>query len=169
MSKKITNFRKRPVPVEALQWKDNQREMYDFITGDTEGYMQYSGEYFRIDHEKVRGGLHIKTNVSYYTPVPFEYYVIKDAYGQFTVMPPEEFKRTHIKIHNLDKEKVAEKKSDRNEDLQKMKKIIKIFNMQGVTETMLDIFSEYWEKDSKLTIQDFIEMAEAEMECWEPN
>lgn len=55
-------YRKKPVVIEAVQWTGlNHREMWNFLTGKTDDYIEPSGDNFYIDHSKVAGGLIIKT------------------------------------------------------------------------------------------------------------
>lgn len=58
-------YKKKPVIIDAVQWTGrNQREMFDFLTENTfkEEYMTVNGDHFYIDHNKVEGGLVIKTS-----------------------------------------------------------------------------------------------------------
>lgn len=55
-------FRKKPVIIEALQWTGkNHRKMFDFLTGTVDQPMTTTGDHFYIDHNKVAGGLVIRT------------------------------------------------------------------------------------------------------------
>lgn len=56
-------YRKKPVVVQAVRWTgQGHREMWNFLTGKTDEYMETSGEHFYIDHTQVEGGLIIKTH-----------------------------------------------------------------------------------------------------------
>lgn len=57
-------YKKKPVVIDAVQWTgENHREMFDFLTENAfdKESMKVSGEHFYIDHNKVGGGLVIKT------------------------------------------------------------------------------------------------------------
>ena len=56
--------RKKPVVVDVLQWTGkNHREMFDFLTGyqKQNEFMTAYGDTFYINHDKVKGGLIIRT------------------------------------------------------------------------------------------------------------
>lgn len=58
-------YRKKPVVIDALQWTGkNHREMFDFLTENAfdKEHMTVNGDHFYIDHNKVEGGLVIKTS-----------------------------------------------------------------------------------------------------------
>lgn len=58
----MAKYKTKPCEIEAIEWTgNNHREMYNFLTNDVDGYIQSSGENFYIDHNKVGGGLIIKT------------------------------------------------------------------------------------------------------------
>lgn len=50
-------YRKKPIPVEAVQWTGNQRTMFDFLTGTTCQPMTDTGDSFRIDFDNGPGSL----------------------------------------------------------------------------------------------------------------
>ena len=55
-------FRKKPVVIEAVQWTgSNHRPVFEFLGGSPSGYLNVVGDNFYIDHNKVEGGLVIKT------------------------------------------------------------------------------------------------------------
>lgn len=55
-------FRKKPVVIEAIQWTGkNHRDMFDFLTGTQDQVISTVGNNFYIDHNKVEGGLIIKS------------------------------------------------------------------------------------------------------------
>jgi len=57
-------YQKKPILVEALEWKGctGHRSMFEFLGGKTLGPLDTYGEDFYIDHNKVAGGLVIKTS-----------------------------------------------------------------------------------------------------------
>ena len=58
----MPKYRKKPVVIEAIQWTgNNHREMWDFLTGEVDNLMKAHGEGFCIDHNRVKGGLILKT------------------------------------------------------------------------------------------------------------
>lgn len=93
---------KKPVIIEAIQWSgDNQREMYDFLTNGQhkDDYMTTSGENFYIDHNKVRGGLIIKTLEGEHIASIGDY-IIKGVDGEFYPCKPDIFKKTYERVDN---------------------------------------------------------------------
>lgn len=88
-------YRKKPVVIEAVQWKgNNHREMYDFLTGDIDGYIQASGDNFYIDHDKVVGGLVIKTLEGEHIASTGDF-IIKGVNGEFYPCKPDIFEKTY--------------------------------------------------------------------------
>lgn len=93
-------YRKKPVVIEAIQWNgQNHREMFDFLTNyeKTNEYMSASGENFYIDHEKVSGGLIIKTLEGEHIAAIGDY-IIKGVKGEFYPCKPDIFEQTYEKV-----------------------------------------------------------------------
>lgn len=58
----MARYISKPIELEAVLWTGgNHREMFDFLTGTKDEYMDDHGENFYIDHQKVEGGLIVKT------------------------------------------------------------------------------------------------------------
>ena len=90
-------YRKKPVVVEAIQWNGtNDREMFDFLTNyeKTNDFISTSGENFYIDHEKVKGGLIIKTLEGEHIATIVDY-IIKGVEGEFYPCKPDIFEKTY--------------------------------------------------------------------------
>lgn len=90
-------YRKKPVVIDAIQWSgENHREMFDFLTNyeNTIEYMQTSGENFYIDHNKVQGGLIIKTLEGEHIANIGDY-IIKGVKGEFYPCKPDIFEQTY--------------------------------------------------------------------------
>lgn len=91
-------YRTKPCEIEAVRWAGhNHREMYDFLTGDIDGYIQPSGDNFYIDHDKVKGGLVIKTLEGEHI-VSIGDYIIKGLVGEFYPCKEEVFRRKYERI-----------------------------------------------------------------------
>lgn len=91
----MCKYRKKPVVIEAKQWKgNNHREMYDFLTDDVDGYIQASGDNFYIDHDKVVGGLVIKTLEGEHIANSGDF-IIKGVNGEFYPCKPDIFEKTY--------------------------------------------------------------------------
>lgn len=90
-------YRKKPVEIEAVQWTgDNQREMFDFLTDGQckDDYMTAYGENFYIDHNKVRGGLIIRTLEGEHIASIGDY-IIRGIKGEFYPCKPDIFEKTY--------------------------------------------------------------------------
>ena len=90
-------YRKKPAVVEAIQWNGtNHREMFDFLTNyeKTNDFISTSGENFYIDHEKVKGGLIIKTLEDEHIATIGDY-IIKGVAGEFYPCKPDIFEKTY--------------------------------------------------------------------------
>lgn len=90
-------YRKKPVVIDALQWTGkNHREMFDFLTQDTfkEEYMKVSGNHFYIDHNKVKGGLVIKTLEGEHLASIGDY-IIKGVQGEYYPCKEDIFHQTY--------------------------------------------------------------------------
>lgn len=105
-------YRKRPVVIDAIQWTgENQREMWDFLTGRTNDYMSASGDNFYIDHSKIKGGLVIKTLEGEHLASIGDY-IIKGVKGEFYPCKPDIFEMTHepVKEENMKSNSMIGKK-----------------------------------------------------------
>lgn len=88
-------YRKKPVVIEAVQWSGkNHREMWDFLTGQTDSYMQASGDNFYIDHDRIKGGLIIKTLEGEHIASIGDF-IIKGVNGEFYPCKPDIFEKTY--------------------------------------------------------------------------
>lgn len=91
-------YKKKPIIIEAVKWDGkNHREMWNFLTGKTDDYISSSSDNFYIDHEKVTGGLVIKTLEGEY-PVSIGDYVIKGIKGEFYPCKPDIFELTYEEV-----------------------------------------------------------------------
>jgi hypothetical protein len=91
----VTKYKKKPVIIEALQWTgENHREMYDFLTGNTDKHMEASGDNFYVDHNKVTGGLVIKTLEGEHV-ASIKDFIIKGVNGEFYPCKPDIFEKTY--------------------------------------------------------------------------
>ena len=91
-------YRKKPVVIEAVQWTGkNHREMYDFLEGKPDGYIEAFGKNFYIDHDKVYGGLIIKTLEGEHIASIGDY-IIKGVQGEFYPCKPDIFEQTYEKV-----------------------------------------------------------------------
>ena len=91
--------RKKPVVIEAVQWTgNNHREMFDFLTGTTDKYMEASGGNFYIDHGKVEGGLMVKTLEGEHLASIGDY-IIKGVQGEFYPCKPDIFEQAYEEVN----------------------------------------------------------------------
>ena len=91
-------YRKKPVIIEALKWTgNNHRDMFDFLTGTIDKSMDSCGENFYIDHNKVSGGLIIKTLEGEHIATINDY-IIKGIKGEFYPCKPDIFESTYEKV-----------------------------------------------------------------------
>ena len=91
-------YQKKPVVVEAVEWTgENHREMWNFLTGLTESYIEPSGPNFYIDHNMVRGGLIIKTLEGEHIASIGDF-IIKGVKGEFYPCKPDIFAATYDKV-----------------------------------------------------------------------
>lgn len=96
----MAKFRKKPVVIEAVLWDgENCREMYDFLTGNVDGFMESSGENFYIDHEKVKGGLIIKTLEGEHIASIGDY-IIKGVNGEYYPCKTDIFEKRMSQLYN---------------------------------------------------------------------
>ena len=89
--------RNKPVVVEALQWTgENHRDMFDFLTGyqKQNEYMTTFEDSFYIAHEKVEGGLIIRTLEGEHAANIGDY-IIKGVQGEFCPCKPDIFEQTY--------------------------------------------------------------------------
>ena len=94
----MTKYRKKPIVIEAMKWTGkNEREMFDFLEpNSSEKFMTSTGKNFYIDHNKVKGGLMLKTLEGEHKASIGDF-VIKGISGEF--YPVKE----HIFIAKYDK------------------------------------------------------------------
>lgn len=91
-------YRKKPVVIEAIQWTgNNHREMWDFLTGKTNECITVEGDNFYIDHNKVPGGLIIKTLEGEHIASIGDF-IIKGISGEFYPCKPDIFNATYEPI-----------------------------------------------------------------------
>lgn len=91
----MAKYKKKPVEIEAVQWTgQNHREMWNFLTGKTDEYIRASGENFYIDHDRVAGGLIIKTLEGEHIASIGDF-IIKGVNGEFYPCKPDIFAKTY--------------------------------------------------------------------------
>lgn len=94
----MKKYRKKPVVIEAVQWTgQNHREMNDFLGGKPDEYMAAYGNNFRIDHNKVEGGLIIITLEGEHIATINDY-IIKGVKGEFYPCKPDIFEQTYEEV-----------------------------------------------------------------------
>lgn len=97
-------YRKKPVVIDAIQWNGkNHREMFDFLTNYelTNEFMSTSGKNFYIDHDKIKGGLIIKTLEGEHLASIGDY-IIKGVKGEFYPCKPDIFEQTYEELKGGD-------------------------------------------------------------------
>jgi len=95
---RMPKFRKKPVEIEAVQWTGkNHRPMCEFLTGNTGGYMSVNGTHFEIDHDKIEGGLVIKTLEGDHLAKIGDF-IIKGIKGEFYPCKPDIFEATYEEV-----------------------------------------------------------------------
>lgn len=88
-------YRKKTVVIEAVQWDGkNHREMWDFLTGKVDEYMTTYEDTFYIDHNKVEGGLIIRTLDGEHLATIGDY-IIKGVSGEFYPCKLDIFQKTY--------------------------------------------------------------------------
>jgi DNA-directed RNA polymerase subunit RPC12/RpoP len=95
-------YQKKPVIIDAVQWTGkNQREMFEFLTQDTfrEESMTLYDSHFYVDHNKVEGGLIIKTLEGEHLARIGDY-IIKGVKGEFYPCKEDIFLQTYEKVEN---------------------------------------------------------------------
>lgn len=91
-------YRTKPCEIEAVHWTgENHREMFDFLTGNTEQFITISGDNFFIDHSLVYGGLIIKTLEGNMIASVGDY-IIKGLRGEFYPCKPDVFEKKYEEI-----------------------------------------------------------------------
>lgn len=91
----MAKARKKPVEIEYVLWTgNNHREMWNFLTGKTTEYISASGDNFYIDHDRVGGGLIIKTLEGEHIASIGDY-IIKGVNGEFYPCKPDIFEKTY--------------------------------------------------------------------------
>lgn len=94
----MAKYKKKPVVIEAVCWTGrNHREMWDFLEGKPDEYIQVSGENFYIDHGKAKGGLVIKTLEGEHIASIGDW-IIKVVQGEFYPCKPDIFEATYEKV-----------------------------------------------------------------------
>jgi len=95
-------YKKKPVVIDAVQWTgENHREMFDFLTENAfdKESMQVSGEHFYIDHNKVEGGLIIKTLEGQHLASIGDF-IIRGVKGEYYPCKPDIFHQTYEKVED---------------------------------------------------------------------
>jgi hypothetical protein len=95
----MTKFRKKPVIIDAVLWTgNNHREMFNFLEdADDDTIMGAYGKNFYIDHNKVDGGLVIKTLEGEHLASKGDL-IIKGVNGEFYPCKPDIFEKTYEKV-----------------------------------------------------------------------
>ena len=88
-------YRKKPVVIDAVQWTGkNYREMFNFLENKPDEYITATGKNFYIDHDKVQGGLIIKTLEGEHLASVGDF-IIKGVNGEFYPCKPDIFEKTY--------------------------------------------------------------------------
>ena len=89
-------YRKKPVVIEAMLWDTTDcRGMYNFLESTTDSEsMSSCGNNFYMDHDKVEGGLIIKTLDGEHMASIGDY-IIKGVKGEFYPCKPDIFEATY--------------------------------------------------------------------------
>ena len=96
-------YKKKPVVIDAVQWTgENHREMFDFLTENAfdKESMKVSGEHFYIDHNKVEGGLIIKTLEGEHLASIGDF-IIRGVKGEYYPCKPDVFEQTYEKVEDI--------------------------------------------------------------------
>lgn len=96
----MAKYRKKPVEIEAIQWEGgNYRKMFDFLTNGimTDKPITTYEDSFYIDHDKVVGGLVIRTLEGEHLANIGDY-IIKGVKGEFYPCKPDIFEMTYDKV-----------------------------------------------------------------------
>jgi hypothetical protein len=95
-------YKKKPIVIDAIQWTgENHREMFDFLTENTfdKESMKVSGDHFYIDHNKVQGGLIIKTLEGEHLASIGDF-IIRGIKGEYYPCKPDVFEQTYEKVED---------------------------------------------------------------------
>ncbi len=93
-------YRKRPVIIEAVQWTGrNHREIYNFLENKSNEYIEVDGRNFHIDHNKVEGGLIIKTLEGEHLAT-IDDFIIKGVNGEYYPCKPDIFEKTYDPVED---------------------------------------------------------------------
>ena len=88
-------YRKKPVVIQAVLWTgENHGEMWGFLTGKENEYVEFDPNAFRIDHGVIKGGLIIKTLEGEHVATIGDY-IIKGIKGELYPCKPDIFKLTY--------------------------------------------------------------------------
>lgn len=91
---------KKPIIIEAVQWTgENHREMWNFLTGLVDEYINAQGDSFYIDHSRVQGGLIIKTLEGEHIANIGDF-IIKGVQGEYYPCKPDIFEMTYEKVQD---------------------------------------------------------------------
>lgn len=90
-------YRKRPIVIEAVQWNNDRRDVFDFLTGTTNQLLTNSGDNFYIDHNRIDGGLIIKTLEGEHMANLGDW-IIKGVKGEFYPCKPDVFAATYEEV-----------------------------------------------------------------------
>ena len=78
----MARYRRDTIIVEAIQWTGkNHREMWNFLTGKTQEYMDATGDNFYINHKVVKGGLVLRNPFMPDLKVEIGEWIIKETNG----------------------------------------------------------------------------------------
>ena len=95
-------YRKKPVIIEAFKWDGkNQRGMFNFLTNNEKEDVPINsiGVNFYIDHNKVYGGLIIKTLEGEHLANIGDF-IIKGIKGEFYPCKPDIFEATYERVED---------------------------------------------------------------------
>ncbi len=88
-------YRKKQVVIDAFQWDgENHRGMWDFLTGKTNEPISIDTDIFDIDHDRIKGGLIIKTLEGEHLASVGDF-IIKGIQGEFYPCKPDIFEATY--------------------------------------------------------------------------
>ena len=94
----MNKYVKKPIVIEAVIWDgSNHRGMFEFLGGVEGKAITCEGANFYIDHNKVEGGLVIKTLEGEHKASIGDY-IIKGINGEFYPCKPDIFKATYDKV-----------------------------------------------------------------------
>jgi len=90
-------YRKKAVEIEALEWDGiAHATMYRFLEDDENGYITPEGKNFYIDHNRVAGGLIIKTLEGEHVATIGDF-IIKGVEGEYYPCKATIFNKTYDK------------------------------------------------------------------------